>query len=88
VLKSKTPMQAMKDWYATHAHLFHRRPYNRAGCDTYGLAKQLNNVMNLNSPWTNIGGKANFNAPTALSAWICNDISLAQMFAPAVAQCS
>ncbi len=32
-LKSKTPMQAMKDWYASHAHLFHRKPYNRPGCD-------------------------------------------------------
>ncbi|MCE1184925.1 MAG: IS481 family transposase [Rhodocyclales bacterium] len=35
-LKSKTPMQAMKDWYASHAHLFHRRLYNRPGCDIYG----------------------------------------------------
>lgn len=24
-LKSKTPMQAMKDWYASHPQLFHRR---------------------------------------------------------------
>jgi transposase InsO family protein len=32
-LKSKTPMQAMKDWYATatHLHLFHKRPYDRPG---------------------------------------------------------
>ena len=33
-LKSKTPLQAMKDWYATHPHLFVKRPYDRPGCDT------------------------------------------------------
>jgi hypothetical protein len=38
-LKSKTPMQAMKDWYATHPHLFHKRHYDRPGCDTYAGAK-------------------------------------------------
>ena len=34
-LKSQTPMQTMKQWYATHPHLFHKRPYDRPGCDTY-----------------------------------------------------
>jgi transposase InsO family protein len=34
-LKSSTPMQAMKDWYQTHPHLFHKRPYDRTGCDIY-----------------------------------------------------
>ena len=34
-LRSKTPYQAMKDWYAAHPHLFHRRPYDRPGCDSY-----------------------------------------------------
>lgn len=34
VLKSQTPMQAMKLWYASHPHLFHKRPYDRPGCDT------------------------------------------------------
>jgi len=34
-LKSKTPMQAMKEWHQTHPHLFHKRPYDRPGCDTY-----------------------------------------------------
>lgn len=34
-LKSKTPMQTMKDWYASHPHLFNKRPYDRAGCDSY-----------------------------------------------------
>ena len=33
-LKSKTPIQAMKDWYKTHSHLFHKKPYDRPGCDT------------------------------------------------------
>ena len=32
-LKSKTPMQTMKEWYASHPHLFHKRPYDRPGCD-------------------------------------------------------
>ena len=32
-LKSQTPMQAMKLWYASHPHLFHKRPYERPGCD-------------------------------------------------------
>lgn len=34
-LKSKTPMQAMKEWHQTHPHLFHKRPYDRPGCDNY-----------------------------------------------------
>lgn len=34
-LKSSTPMQAMKEWYQTHPHLFHKRPYDRPGCDMY-----------------------------------------------------
>ena len=33
-LKSKTPMQAMKDWYASHPDLFHKRPCDRAGSDS------------------------------------------------------
>jgi hypothetical protein len=36
-LKSSTPMQAMKQWYQTHPHLFHKRPYDRPGCDIYRL---------------------------------------------------
>ena len=36
-LKSKTPMQAMKEWYKIHPHLFHKRPYDRPGWDTYPL---------------------------------------------------
>jgi transposase InsO family protein len=33
-LKSKTPIQAMKDWYASHPDLFLKRPYDHPGCDT------------------------------------------------------
>lgn len=33
-LKSNTPMQAMKEWYQAHPHLFQKRPYDRPGCDT------------------------------------------------------
>jgi transposase InsO family protein len=32
-LKSKTPMRAMKDWYASHPHLFIKRPYDHPGYD-------------------------------------------------------
>jgi hypothetical protein len=37
-LKSKTPIEAMKEWYASHPHLFVKRPYDRPGCDTYRRA--------------------------------------------------
>ena len=30
-LKSKTPIRAMRDWYKTHPHLFHKKPYFRPG---------------------------------------------------------
>ena len=33
-LKSKTPMQAMKDWHQSHPQLFNKRPYDRPGCDS------------------------------------------------------
>ena len=32
-LNSKTPMQAMKTWYASHPHLFRKRPYDWPECD-------------------------------------------------------
>jgi hypothetical protein len=32
-LGSKTPMQAMKQWYQERPDLFHKRPYDRPGCD-------------------------------------------------------
>jgi len=28
-------MQAMKEWYASRPDLFHKRPYDRPGCDMY-----------------------------------------------------
>lgn len=31
---SKTPMQAMKDWYQEHPNLFHKQQYARPGCDS------------------------------------------------------
>ena len=40
-LKSKTPMQTMKEWYASHPHLFHKRPYDRPGCDIYEVLLKL-----------------------------------------------
>ena len=33
-LKSRTPLQAMKDWYAERPDLFVKRPYDHPGCDT------------------------------------------------------
>lgn len=32
-LKSRTPIQAMKDWYAERPELFVKRPYDHPGCD-------------------------------------------------------
>ena len=32
-LKSKTPHQTIKDWRASHPHLFHKRPGSQPGCD-------------------------------------------------------
>ena len=40
----------MKDWYASHAHLFVQRSYDHPGCDTYiGCAHliKLGSVMPL-----------------------------------------
>ena len=34
-LKSKTPMQAMKEWHRERPDLFQKRPYDRPGCDRY-----------------------------------------------------
>jgi transposase InsO family protein len=32
-LGSKTPMQSLKTWFASHPHLFRKRPYDRPGCN-------------------------------------------------------
>ncbi len=37
-LKSKTPIQAMKEWYASRPDLFVKRPYNRPGCNNRFVA--------------------------------------------------
>ena len=34
-IKSKTPLQTMKEGYQSHPQLFHMRPYNHQGCKTY-----------------------------------------------------
>ncbi len=33
-LRSRTPMQAMKDWHKSHPHLFVKSPRNHPGRDT------------------------------------------------------
>lgn len=33
-LNARAPMQAMKDWYHSHPHLFHKQPYDHPGLDT------------------------------------------------------
>ncbi len=33
-LRSRTPMQAMKDWHKSQPHLFVKTPRNCPGCDT------------------------------------------------------
>ncbi len=32
-LRSRTPMQAMKDWHRSHPQLFVKSPRNHPGCD-------------------------------------------------------
>lgn len=34
-LGGKTPVQAMKQWHADRPDLFHRRPYDHLGFDSY-----------------------------------------------------
>jgi len=34
-LGSKSPIQAMKEWFISNPELFHRQPYDRPGCDSY-----------------------------------------------------
>jgi len=34
-LGGKTPLEAMKEWFKSNPGLFHRRHYDRPGCDTY-----------------------------------------------------
>ena len=39
-LKSKTPLQTMKEGYQSHRQLFHMRPYDHLGCKTYEKQEQ------------------------------------------------
>jgi len=41
-LGSKTPMQAMKNWYQTHPQLFHKQPYDREPLNTLTSSQQPN----------------------------------------------
>jgi hypothetical protein len=34
-LGSKSPLQAMKDWYKLKPELFRKQPYYLTGCDKY-----------------------------------------------------
>jgi len=38
------PLQAMKEWFKSNPELFHRRPYDRQGCDTYTAWRQNGTV--------------------------------------------
>ena len=33
-LGSKTPIQALKEWYSKRPDLLHQRPYDRPGCNS------------------------------------------------------
>ena len=49
-LGSKTPMQAMKQWYQERPDLFHKRPYDRPGCDNY-LTVKIAQVLTVVTTW-------------------------------------
>ncbi len=55
-LKSSTPVQAMKDWYQTHPHLFYSRPYDRPGC-----VNQIEHVYNRCASHSNLGFRCPLN---------------------------
>ena len=46
VLGSKTPLQAMKDWYKLKPELFKKNPYQLPGRDTYGFGLAKNHPFN------------------------------------------
>ena len=54
---------------------------------SYGIQKSWWNIANGNVPWTNMASEPNWNAPSALSAWLYGEQSLEQLFAPAMSQC-
>ncbi len=53
----------------------------------YGIEKSWWNIINGTYPWTNLAGEANSNGPSALSAWLYGDKTLAQMFSASLEQC-
>jgi RHS repeat-associated protein len=56
---------------------------------SYRLIKSSWNAVNLQVPWSNISGRANSNAPAALSDWYWHsDQTLATIFAPALKKCA
>ena len=42
-------MHAMKEWYQEHPDLFHKRPYDRPGCDIY-RSERRNEITELSPP--------------------------------------
>lgn len=54
-LKSKTPIQTMKDWYVSHPDLFHKRPYDHPGCDKYRLRRMEHRPVRLRYPYYSSG---------------------------------
>ena len=58
-LKSKTLMQAMKDWYKEHSHLFQKRPYDRPGCDIYPNESFWRRTRRLQKPPSGLCQKQN-----------------------------
>jgi transposase InsO family protein len=40
-LKSKTPIQSMKEWFTSNPELFYRKPYDRPELDSYAAAQRL-----------------------------------------------
>ncbi|MDN4065774.1 MULTISPECIES: hypothetical protein [Ralstonia solanacearum species complex] len=54
---------------------------------SYVAQKSAWNMLNLNVPWMNVNGDSNWNSFPALNSWIYGNMSLAEIFAPALAQC-
>lgn len=38
-------MQAMKEWYKSHPYLFHKRPNDRPGCDSYSCMSEFDDSI-------------------------------------------
>jgi hypothetical protein len=53
----------------------------------YYVAKPIWNMLNGNSPFTNLFDPSHTNAPSAARYWMNSGLSLSQMFAPAIETC-